>query len=98
MKIKTSELIGLPLDWAVSHIVEWGEFDENGVPIIQLDSSHMRDRFGLWSPSTLWEQGGPIIEREEICLSGPFEIEGVGRRNDWAQRFVMYRVRSALPH
>ena len=68
MKIKTAELKGTALDWAVAECEEWDFFDEDGVPIIQLDSSHMRTRWGLYSPSTDWEIGGPIIEMEGIQL------------------------------
>jgi len=54
MKIKTSELTGAALDWAVARC-------EGGVGNDQL--------VGAWySPSTDWAQGGPIIEREKITL------------------------------
>ena len=49
MKIKTSELQGKALDWAV---VECERFVE--------------DEF---EPSEIWEDGGPIIEREKIDLN-----------------------------
>ena len=54
MKIKTSELTGAALDWAVGYIM--GE------------KLRILDRQIVWpedySPSTDWAQGGPIIERE----------------------------------
>ena len=54
MKIKTSELTGAALDWAVARC-------EGGVGKNQL--------LGAWyAPSTDWGQGGPIIEREGITL------------------------------
>jgi len=57
MKIKTSELTGAALDWAVARC-------EGGVGNNQL--------VGAWySPSTDWAQGGPIIEREVISLIHP---------------------------
>ena len=52
MKIKTSELTGAALDWAVAiceHNVGWEPEGED------------RDYY-----STDWSQGGPIIEREKI--------------------------------
>jgi hypothetical protein len=52
MKIKTNELTGAALDWAVAiceHNVGWGPEGED------------RDYY-----STDWAQGGPIIEREGI--------------------------------
>ena len=53
MKIKTSDLTLLALDWAVA----WA----NGNTTIKLDG-------GVWNPSTDWAQGGPIIEREGIAV------------------------------
>jgi hypothetical protein len=50
MKIKTSELIGTALDFAVMEAEGgWGE-----------------KKSPYFHPSTDWAQGGPIIEREEI--------------------------------
>jgi len=53
MKIKTDELQGAALDWAVAKAV--GEYKPTAVP----------------NYSTDWAQGGPIIEREFICVSAP---------------------------
>jgi hypothetical protein len=67
MKIKTNELNGAALDWAVAKCdnilddlqisAEFGAYwtDEDGVEIV-------------YSPSTDWAQGGPIIELEKIEL------------------------------
>jgi hypothetical protein len=55
MKVKTSELIGRPLDWAV---VTCGGYISAKVLLEP----------GGYSPSTKWSQGGPIIERERIQL------------------------------
>lgn len=58
MKIKTTDLIGPALDWAVGIA---------GHP----SSAKLLWRLmttGNWKPSTDWAQGGPIIEREEINL------------------------------
>ena len=61
MKIKTSDLTGTALDWAVGYIM--GE------------KLRILDRQIVWpedySPSTDWAQGGPIIEREIITLIHP---------------------------
>lgn len=69
MKIKTNELTGAALDWAVG--------TSNG-GLYQPDSA--RDAFWIWprepvkyskappAYSTDWAQGGPIIEREHIAL------------------------------
>ena len=81
--MKTSELTGAALDWAVAKCE--GEqlwigskvceriCPDNGEPL-------------FWEPSTNWVQGGPIIEREKIRLDcawnpGPWEgsckIDGI---------------------
>ena len=58
MKIKTSELTGAALDWAVTY-AEHGE------------AAHyvFKHNPGFHHYSTDWSQGGPIIEREGITIS-----------------------------
>jgi hypothetical protein len=58
MKIKTTELQGAVLDWAVAKCE--GLVNEDG-----LDVGFIRD--GVFTPSIDWAQGGPIIEREGIA-------------------------------
>lgn len=69
MKIKTSELTGAALDWAVAKCegvneeafnlyytpTEPSDLDTNGYPEFHY--------------STIWAQGGPIIEREDINVN-----------------------------
>jgi hypothetical protein len=57
--MKVSELQGVPLDWAVAKCEKL--VNEDG-----LDVGFIRD--GVFTPSTDWAQGGPIIEREKIGL------------------------------
>ena len=59
MKIKTAELTGRPLDWAVAKC-EGNEFTYEDHPAHELLCLDY---------STDWWQGGPIIEREEIGIS-----------------------------
>ena len=54
--MKTSELQGAALDWAV-----WSAL---GLPATYLDHNGHAANF-----STQWAQGGPIIERERINIS-----------------------------
>lgn len=68
MKIKTSELDGAQLDYAVAKC----EGEE-----VRLEKGQLE---ALWTdngykPSTYWAQGGPIIEREMITV-GPAKHEG----------------------
>jgi hypothetical protein len=65
--MKTSELQGAALDWAVAKITNpewWDDGYMDGDPMAALDM----DDGAVYSPSTNWAQGGPIIEREGICL------------------------------
>lgn len=67
MKIKTTELEGAALDWAVAKCEGWvaGTNDEDLVSFV-LESSP--DEMHFW-PSTDWAQGGPIIEREWLDVT-----------------------------
>lgn len=69
MKVKTSELTGAALDWAVSKASNppgkdgWGWFERD-------DAGYLFDPLNecRYSPSTDWAQGGPIIELEGISV------------------------------
>ena len=66
MKLKTSELQGAALDWAVAKCEGWvAGTNDNDLVSFVLESSP--DEMHFW-PSTDWAQGGPIIEREIITL------------------------------
>ena len=64
MKIKITELSGEALDWAVA--------DATGHPVYINAMGQLEDMSpgaeGLYKPSTDWEWGGPIIDRELISL------------------------------
>jgi hypothetical protein len=55
--MKTSELTGAALDWAVAKCETGQPLDRNGPFIV------------AFKYSTDWSQGGPIIERERIHIS-----------------------------
>ncbi len=55
VEMKTSELIGKPLDWAVA------QYADKHVHIVDI-------HWGNYCPSTNWAVGGPIIEREKISV------------------------------
>ena len=68
MKIKTNELTGDALDWAVA-VCESDDtvriyFDDDTGEKLHRDEWPVPE----FSPSTDWAQGGPIIERERISL------------------------------
>ena len=53
--MKTSELSGAALDWAVTKCEGY-------------DHEVTSNEWGMWGWATNWAQGGPIIERERIEL------------------------------
>lgn len=64
MKVKTSELIDLALDWAVAKCVGTLKYyvqpnEKRGTTVWEVIPQTRRY-------SSIWAQGGPIIEREEI--------------------------------
>jgi hypothetical protein len=59
--MRTAELIGPALDWAVAKC--------EGVDThVSGDGQDIWHGGELWQPSTDWAQGGPIIEREKFKL------------------------------
>ena len=68
MKIKTADLIGKPLDWAVASC--HGHEDETILARLEPDEEGWFINY-----SEDWAQGGPVIERERIFLVPSF-IEG----------------------
>ena len=72
--MKTSELTGAALDWAVAQI-EKPRLSQSFARKNAVVLTHG----GLYAPTINWAQGGPIIERESIGLRGP-SIKG----NLWA--------------
>ena len=61
MKVKTVELQGAALDWAVAKCEGGKVRFETGVFLNQGDG------YEYYSPTIDWAQGGPIIEREKFC-------------------------------
>ena len=60
MDMKTSELSGAAIDWAVAKADEQPHRIVSGLLFIPGGDN--------WNPSSNWAQGGPIIEREQIAL------------------------------
>jgi hypothetical protein len=75
--MKTSELTGAALDWAVAKCEGHDAHVYGGVV-----RTTMRGRFGSeCSYSTDWAQGGPIIERERLLIQPEIGKDGAG--NAW---------------
>ena len=78
MRVKTEELTGTALDWAVARC--------EGIKLNE--GNTLSNDCDVYAPSTDWAQGGPIIEREGIsidqrdngslvlaCIDAPMEHE-----------------------
>jgi hypothetical protein len=63
--MKTSELTGAALDWAVASIELTGHDDYTNVLMVTVGD----DNDWKYTPSTDWAQGGAIIERERLSLT-----------------------------
>jgi hypothetical protein len=77
--MKTSELTGVALDWAVAKC-------EGAINGDDLDIGFILE--GGYSPSTDWAQGGPIIEREEISVnwaSGQWQAHTANDQDEYEQ-------------
>jgi hypothetical protein len=70
-QIKVSELSGSALDWCVALAEGWKVEDDFWItdPSEPGTGQPLSD----YSPSTEWEQGGPIIEREGIAVGKSWE-------------------------
>lgn len=91
MKIKTSELTGAALDWAVAKVQGYAEVKIFG-RTQPSDRGWVEVRFNpepkaataRFDPSENWAQGGEIVEREGINTSVNYQDDAFGE--------VMYRV------
>ena len=71
--MKTSELIGADLDWAVAKCKGITLYRSKNKKWMTANYGEFNHRHGApwYSPTTDWAQGGPIIEREVIVLTHP---------------------------
>ena len=72
MKIKTSELVGKPLNWAVATCFGYSDLRRDSHQfagaLVMSDKDGKTFQLNDFSPSTGWSQGGPIIEQETISV------------------------------
>ena len=66
MKVKTSDLIDAALDFAVALARDESVRVERGR--VRFALSQFTNDYDLYSPSTDWAQGGPIIEQELVTV------------------------------
>jgi hypothetical protein len=74
--VKVAELTNVALDWAVAEAANLeytfdlyvGSDECDAVPLVIVNGRQ-------WNPTSLWSQGGPIIEREGISIN--FDGDGI---------------------
>ena len=88
MEIKTSELLGPALDWAVAEVMGLKpQLGINSRVVVSAIALGLQSaRWEWFQPSTDWSQGGPIIEREGVSLAAPSAID-----SDWVAFSNMLR-------
>ena len=73
--MKTSELMGPALDWAVAKAADYLSRQGNHwmvkLPYVSVRMNFVPGPRCVFTPSTRWAQGGPFIEQEKICLTRP---------------------------
>jgi hypothetical protein len=82
MKVKTSELIDFGLDWAVAKC-EGLEVFIKYAPVQVMYTPQGKRSWYIYSPSSNWKQGGPIIEREKIAIGYTLELPASVKGNEW---------------
>ena len=83
IEVKTDDLIGLPLDWAIAEIEGYTLTTDGISMLVKKDDKLLilgsNDTIG-YSPSTNWNQLGPLIKKNDIVIgnhaSGNPEREG----------------------
>ena len=74
MKLKTSELTGPALDWAVAKcegiaVIYESRFSDGAMKLYIADADEKHRTPDYFEPSTKWSQGGPVIEREGMTIT-----------------------------
>lgn len=94
VKVNVSELSGAALDWCVAKCEALPVARHNTGTIYLIDTPWADKSRIKWlaeySPSKHWAQGGPIIDREHICLRPTF-TEG-GYRTDKSMDAVNAKI------
>jgi len=79
--MKTSELTGVALDWAVAKCEEVNvRYSPPHEQLLVIGYEYM-----VWQPHKNWALGGPIIDREKIDLK--FANDGEAEATLWVQLF-----------
>lgn len=69
IEVKTADLEGVALDWAVAKACDADIYRRTGGMISDGEFVLMiGDHSGGWSPSTNWSQGGPLIAAHRVSV------------------------------
>jgi len=80
--MKTNELTGPALDWAVAKCEKLPVvYHDDGITQCIMKSDGRNGYAGRYQPSTNWEQGGAIIESERLMVSPG--VGNTGSGNSW---------------
>lgn len=84
MKVIVSDARGIVLDWLVAKAEGW--IDDPNSWLYRCSSSR---GLRIYSPSTNWASGGPIIDREEIGIKlSNWFLEGGSANSKWAASYI----------
>lgn len=71
IEVKTAELVGPALDWAVAQAIGADQVEFGVVGSAAFIACIHRGTWERnWRPSTDWSQGGPLFDRHDILLGG----------------------------
>ena len=73
VEVNTVGLTGPTLDWAVAKVIGHSADWERSSGCLWFESSD--HEWLVWSPSTDWAQGGPLLDKYDIALNGGFADE-----------------------
>jgi hypothetical protein len=86
--MKTSELTGAALDWAVAKCEGHDVFIKHA-PVQVMYTPKGKRSWYIYTPSTNWAQGGPIIEREGLSMRyAPKDARGAWYAVQGPNRFL----------
>lgn len=91
MKVKTSELIGEVLNWAVAQGEKQTTGKTTGEPFLYEHRLYLQD----FDPSGNWSHGGPIIEREGIAIGRTRNGKGYAAWIGYASDYGMVKFYTA---
>ncbi len=91
--MKTSELTGTALDWAVATCEGYTDYDPDTETMMPPRKGYGRVNFDEYSFSTDWSQGGPIIEREGISILYRVGVNMSANINGQYEQSVPYNQR-----